>query len=114
MAIDEFQLHKVKRALTEFCATRIPEHARSQIRLDYQIRGNNVTFFENRKHYRLPDVWTKAEIAQFRYNPDDKLWSLYWRRHTERWYRYDLKEPTADFEDLIAEVDKDPPGIFWG
>ena len=114
MTIDEFQLHKVKRILTEFCNTRIPEHAKSQIRIDYQIRGNAVTVFENRIHYRIPDLWTKAKIAQFRYSPDSKLWTLYWWRHTERWYRYEPKKPTSDFADLLTEVSNDPTGIFWG
>ena len=114
MANDEFQAHEVNRILTEFCDTRIPEHAKSQIRLDYEIRGNSVTLYENRKHYRLPDIWTKAKIAQFRYNPEHKIWTLYWWRHTEKWYRYELIGPAADIEDLIAEVDNDPTGIFWG
>ncbi len=114
MAIDKFQLHKVNHELTEFCAARIPEHAKSQVRLDFQVEGNAVTLFENRIHYRIPNQWTKAKIAQFRYNTGNKLWTLYWWRHTEKWYLYEVKEPTADFSNLLAEVSNDPTGIFWG
>lgn len=114
MSFDELQIHKVSRVLTEFCDARISEHAKNQVKLDYQIRGNNVTLFENRKHYKLPNVWTKAKVSQFRYDPDNKTWTLYWWRHTEKWYRYEVKKPTVDFIDLLAEVSEDPSGIFWG
>ncbi len=53
-------------------------------------------------------------IAQFRYNSDDRLWTLYWRRHTGKWYEYEGICPSAYIEDLIGEVSKDQLGIFWG
>ncbi len=78
MAIDEVQKHKVNKLLMEFCDSRIPAHVKDQIKLDFEIRGNNVTMFENRKSYHNESIWTKMKIAQFRYDTDKKTWSLYW------------------------------------
>ncbi|MGH3095825.1 MAG: DUF3024 domain-containing protein [Streptosporangiales bacterium] len=29
-------------------------------------------------------------------------------------HKYDLTKPSARIDDLLAEVDRDPTGIFWG
>jgi hypothetical protein len=31
-----------------------------------------------------------------------------------RFHAYDLVSPTANIEELLAEVDRDPTAIFWG
>lgn len=32
----------------------------------------------------------------------------------DRWHLYDLIQPSTDFDDLLKELDRDPPSIFWG
>jgi hypothetical protein len=114
MAIDEFQKYKVNKLLTELCDSRIPVHVKNQIKLSFQIRGNNVTLFENRKSYLDDTIWIKVKISQFRYDEDKIIWSLYWWRHTGKWYLYDEVNPSLEINDLINEVNNDPSGIFWG
>jgi hypothetical protein len=31
-----------------------------------------------------------------------------------RWHLYDIINPSADFDDMLKALDRDPTGIFWG
>ena len=44
----------------------------------------------------------------------DQAWSLSWRDRNLRFHAYDLLAPSRRVEDLLAEIDRDPTGIFWG
>jgi hypothetical protein len=39
---------------------------------------------------------------------------LYWRDRNLRFHLYDLVTPSPHVEDLLAEIDRDSTGIFWG
>jgi len=114
MALDDLQQKRVKKILDIFCENRVPERVKNQIKLDYNIRGNYVTLIEKRSHYKDPKKWTKQKIAQFRFNPGDNKWSLYWWRHTGKWYKYEELQPSNDLQALVDEVDEDPTALFWG
>ena len=77
-------------------------------------RGNNVTLFEDRPVWRMPDEWTDGKAAQFRYDPASERWTLYWSDRHGRWLLYSPKRPAGDIATLIREVDEDPAGAFWG
>lgn len=114
MALDELKKKRVKKILDKFCEDRIPDRAKDQIELDYNIRGNYVTLIEKRRYYKNPKEWIKQKIAQFRFTPEDNKWTLYWWRHTGKWYKYKEIQPINDLQDLVNEVDEDPTAIFWG
>lgn len=54
------------------------------------------------------------DIARFRFRPVTGTWDLYWADRNRRWHLYEPAPPTAYIRTLIAEVDRDPTGIFWG
>ena len=114
IALNELLKKRVGKSLDKFCDERIPERVKDQIKLDYKIRGNSVTLIEKRPHYKNTEEWVEMKIAQFRFNQDNNKWSLYWWRHTGRWYEYDNIEAKTDFQKLVNEVDEDPTAIFWG
>jgi hypothetical protein len=105
---------RVEVMLASYCAERVPASLRHQIRVGYRIRTTAVTLFQER--LADPGRWTKLVIAQLRYNPDLHHWKLYStdRRSLGRWHRYDLAPPAPSIEPLLAEIDHDPIGIFWG
>lgn len=114
MALDELQKKRVKKILDNFCEGRVPDSVKDQIKMDYNIRGKYVTLIEKRKNYKNPEEWIKQKIAQFRFNPEDNKWSLYWWRHTGKWYEYEEVQSSDDLQDLVDKVDEDPTGVFWG
>lgn len=99
-----------------FCEERIPRELRAQVRLEHGVRGNAITIAERRPPWReLGDPeWTTMKIAQLRYDEDDRRWSLYCIDSNERWWFYDDAQPAADVRPLLAAIDEDRTGIFWG
>jgi hypothetical protein len=104
---------EIERIISDYCVNRIPEHARHQVKMIYNIRGNSITIFEERPHWQDPTHKIKSPIAQFRYNTNTEKWSLYYADRNLRWHNYEFKS-TRDIRILLQEVDEDPTHIFWG
>jgi len=75
MSLPEFTKKMVEAKLAKYCAEKIPDHARHQIRITFKIRGNSVTLFEERPYYQDNSIWTIAsnKITQF-YRESEKKW----------------------------------------
>ena len=58
--------------------------------------------------------WSTLPIARLRYTATTRTWALYWRDRNLRFHLYDLVTPSPHVEDLLAEIDRDSTGIFWG
>lgn len=104
----------VEKRLGRYCRDRVPAHVRDQLRVEFKIWRNHVTLFEVRPVYRDPSQWTRGKVAQFRYDSVAGRWELYWPDRNGRWHPYDLIEATPDLDEILAEIDRDPTGIFWG
>lgn len=110
MAIPEIEMYRVNKLFSQYCEQRIPPHARGQVKLIYQIKGNKVALIEARPYYDDPTKWTEMPIAQFEYSVTTKSWSLYsYNRNSKR-----IPITKGTLEKLISEVDKDRSGMFWG
>ena len=98
-----------------FCKCRVPPSLREQVRLEPAVRGRSVTIVELRPpwHPNLGSEWTRLQIAQLRF-AEPAGWSLFWRDSSERWHRYESVPASRDLALLLAEIDSDPTGIFWG
>jgi hypothetical protein len=53
-----------------------------------------------------------VKVAQLRY--DHGSWTLYWADRNGRWRPYSDLDPWPRLDDLLAEIDRDPAGAFWG
>lgn len=84
--------------------------------MEMEVRGTSVTIVERRSPWRadLGPEWSRFPIAKLRYDPEAAQWSLHWRDGHEHWHAYDGVEPVAYVEPLLAEMNADPRGIFWG
>ena len=114
MALPESTKRIVEEKLNAFCDSKVLPHTFERVRLVYRIRGNNVTLFEQRSFPFDADEWEECKVAQFQYDPSSKTWTLYCTDRNSRWREYTDTSATKDFGTLLAEVDKDPTGIFWG
>lgn len=114
MVLPETEHFRVERLLSGFCAKRSPPHLRDQVRVGFRIRGTKVLLYEARPVFLKPDEWVEVKAAQFEYSPATKRWTLYcFDRNSRRRPYYEADENQA-FEYLLAEVNEDPTGIFWG
>lgn len=102
-----------EKKLTRYCERRVPAELSNEIKIDYKIRGNSVTLFESRPYWNDSSKWYKLKIVQFRFNPEENIWTLYCADRNERWHLYIDAESSLNLDDLLREVDKDPTGIFW-
>jgi hypothetical protein len=112
MGLPELDIARVQR----WCAQRVPEHARHQVRVECQIAPRHLTIVERRAPWRedLGPEWTSFPIARLRYTATSKSWTLYWRDRHLRFHLYDLVEPSDSVRELLAEIERDPTCIFWG
>ena len=112
MALPELDVARVQR----WCAVRVPEHARHQVRVECEVAPRHLTIVERRAPWREDSgpEWTSVPIARLRYTAADKSWSLYWRDRNLRFHLYELLASSHRVEDLLTEIDRDPTCIFWG
>jgi hypothetical protein len=112
MTLSELDVARVQR----WCAARVPDHARHQVRVECQTAPRHLTIVERRAPWREESgpEWTTLPIARLRYTIADKSWTLYYRDRNLRFHRYDLLAPSRQIDDLLTELDRDPTCIFWG
>jgi hypothetical protein len=113
---------------TRFCEQRTPADLRDQLRLECSARGSAITIVERRAPWNpaLGTDWSTLAIAQLRRDARGAwslhwrggdargAWSLHWRGGDARWHLYEEVQPSRDVRPLLAEIDADPTGIFWG
>ena len=115
MALSALQRQAAETLLRAFCEARVPQHARSQVRLEYQVRGNSLLLIERRVPWNDPEgEWTSSSTAKFTFEPQRHIWKLLWRDRNGRFHQFDPVVESARIADLIAVVDEDPTCMFWG
>lgn len=114
MALPMLVKRMVDSKLSKYCEQKAPRVPRGRNAIFHKVRGNSVTLLESRPNFRNPKESAEIPIAQFRYDPDRNIWSLYSADRKNRWHFYENIEPTPNLSELLAAVDKDPTGVFWG
>jgi hypothetical protein len=106
---------QVEKKLDAFIAKRMKPQFADKIRLSYTFRGNSVTLWENRAPWSpAMTSWTTSAVAQFRYNSKAQTWMLYWRDRNSKWHEDEGLAPVKNLDLILAEIDRDPTGIYWG
>jgi hypothetical protein len=74
MALPELDVAQAQR----WCAVRVPEHARNQVRVECEVAPRHLTIVERRAPWRedFGPEWTSFPIARLRYTAADKTWTL--------------------------------------
>jgi hypothetical protein len=109
-AVSDVAVARVRR----FCAGRIPPEARDEVRLEVEARGQTVTILETRSPWGGAGEWTRMKVAQLRYDPRRRIWTLFSSDRNGRWHRYAAADPSEQLDPLLDAIATDPTGIFWG
>jgi hypothetical protein len=77
---------RARRELEAFCEARIPQRVRDKVRLETSVRGRALTLWEARvpRSGSQRREWTRMKVAQFRFDPAARLWTLHYRDRRER------------------------------
>ncbi len=114
MALSEFEVKRVDKLFTVYCEGKIPAHLQDQIRIEYRIRGNEVSLLESRPHLQGSGEWISMKVARFNKDPQTGLWQLFWADRNSKWRSYSPLSFHRDLEKLLQEVEKNESGAFWG
>jgi hypothetical protein len=109
MALPHEELTRVGEVLEPFCRARSGD----SVTVACQVRGNRVTLVETRPLFIDPSIMNSSNVAQFEFDPDLKVWTLYWYDRKNRRQPYPTGRNRDTLERLVAEVGNDPTGSFW-
>jgi hypothetical protein len=114
LAISEFEKQRVIKIFSAYCETKVPHHISDQFRVEFELKGNEVKLFEYRPDQLEKSKWVCHKVARLRKENSANSWCLYYADRNERWHLFEPYPSDKDIEKLLAEVEKDPTGIFWG
>lgn len=114
MPLSEFEIKRVEKLFTAYCEGKVPGYLRDQIRIEYRIRGNEVSLFESRAHLQGSGEWISTKVACFRKDSESEAWQLFWADRNSKWRPYSPLPSHRDIEKLLQTVEGNETGAFWG
>lgn len=103
-----------------YCQTRVPDSLRDEIEIVCREREATITIVERRApegdeaEAASIDEWLEIDVALLRYAERSGLWSLFAPGEDGRWRLYLGAEPSETIDPLLAAVETDRGGVFWG
>ena len=115
MALSEIETKRIERAVSDFMRRkRPPPHIRPELDLGYRIDGQSLELFEIRPFWADPSRIMEAAVAKATYVKRSGRWKIYWQRADLKWHRYDPDPEVDSIEDVLAIVEADEYGCFFG
>ncbi len=114
MVTSEFEIFKVEKIASAFCAERNKHFPPDELRIDYRVEGQNLFVFEVRPRWDNPNVTIEIMVAKLNYKKSKQIWKLYCQRQNMQWVLYEPFDSSKDLQVLFAEINKDRHGCCWG
>jgi hypothetical protein len=114
MSLSEFEIKRVEKLFSAYCEGKVPAYLRDQIRIEFRIRGNEVSLFESRAHLQGGGEWISTKVAHFKKDPQNESWQLFWADRNSKWRPYSPLPSHRDIEKLLRAVEENETGAFWG
>lgn len=113
--LSEFEQKRIDQVVGAFIAKRRPPvHVRPEVDLAYRLTNQSVEIFEIRPVWRGNGETHELPKAKLTFVKTQKIWKLFWQRQDLKWHGYEPMPQARHLEQLVAEVDADPYGCFWG
>ena len=110
----ELEQKRIEKSLASLLKERTISHVMSGGAVGFKLKGHEVLLFTKRPHYKDPTLEIELELAKFKFIRTTGLWKLFWYRANGRWQSYEPLSSAKQIEVLVAEVNRDPYGCFWG
>ena len=114
MAFNELELKRIDRTVGALCHRLSPAQHADQLRVVYDLDGHSVCVYEERPPWDGQGEWTRMGVAKFRFFRSRGEWQLYWMRRDLKWHIYEPADATAGLAALVAVVETDEYGAFFG
>jgi len=69
MSLSKFELKRIEKIFTEYCEKRVPIELRSQIRIEYRVRGDEVKLYGSSPVWDGPAKGISGKVARFKKAP---------------------------------------------
>jgi len=113
MTFKELDLKRIEKAVGNLCRRRSLPGMLDRVRIDYRVKGHEVLIYE-RRSFGKPSHWVEHGVAKLRFVATAGEWRLFWQRQSLKWQGYEPRSSSRQLEDLVAEIDRDPHGCFFG
>jgi len=114
MVFTEIEIYKINNFVGALCNKKAPEAIRDQLRYEYKIENQDVILYEIRPRWDKPDEQTELPCAKLTFVRSRNVWKLFWQRADMKWHAYGPLKLSRDLAELVAEIDTDPHGCFFG
>lgn len=114
MPFSELDLERIDRTLGALCRRRSPAGLRDKLRLEYRVTQHDVLLYETRPAFNDPSRWVEHGVAKLRFVRTAGEWRLFWQRANLKWLSYEPRASSRNIAELVAEIDQDPHGCFFG
>jgi hypothetical protein len=103
--------------IEQYCAEASPAEFASEAKVECVVAGATVTIVEaSRLDAERDEDWLRVPNARLTFA--DNGWTLYCFDADSKQIRYDTWEPDfvppTTIDAVLAEIEADPTGIFWG
>ena len=109
-AITQQELQQV----SQYCETITAPARPFNISYGFKTRGNSIILEETRPAMLDKQNMSCSPVAKFQKNPIELTWELLWSDRNSKWHHFIPKRTAKRITTLLAEVGKDPTGIFFG
>jgi hypothetical protein len=115
MPLPSPQLQEALQAVGAFLQKRRPpEHIRAKLDMRADINNNEVIIRTLRPYFMDANQIIESPFARAKWVGTRKVWRLYWMRSDLKWHAYQPFPEAATLGEVLAEVDRDPHGCFFG
>jgi hypothetical protein len=114
MALSEFEKKRIERVFAAYCEKKVPLHVQDRFKVVFEVWGDEVKLFASRPHWEENNTWVASKVARFKKDAATNCWQLYSADKGGRWRLFQPYPITIDIEKLLATVERDATGIFWG
>lgn len=113
MAFNQVDLKRIEQTVGGFYSKRNPVYVEDKLRLVYAVKGHEVVIVEWRPRWDNQTEWTESPVAKLKFIRSANKWRPYWMRADMKWREYPGLSSSHRLDDLVQEIDADPPGLLF-
>lgn len=114
MSFNDLEIQTIKNSVGSLCDRKTNPALLDELRLDYVIEKQSVIIQEIRPSWRDKNQSIHHDLAKLTYVKSKSQWSLFWKRASGKWQRYETAQPKTRLDELVNEIELDVHGCFFG